>query len=113
MPGAPNYGATGAFLCYSTYQVNPGVWPFSGVGPAHHDAAQLMALGYWSPYAEQSVPTQTQLGNGWYLDCKLPATLKPAASGDLMGLGGTMFSPTKLAGEPGYYPIAKKVAAAA
>lgn len=106
MPATPAAQTATAFLCYSTYQVNPGVWPLSVSNSAHHSAGQLMALGYWSPFAEQSTPTGTAIGNGWYLTCNLPANLKPVASGDLLGRKGGVFTPAKQAGKPGYYPIA-------
>ena len=97
---------TTAFLCYSKYQVDPGAWPLSVPGPAHHDAAQLLGLGYWSPYAEHSVRTSTQLANGWYLICNLPKSAQALVSGELLGQKGNVLPATKLAGRPGYYPIA-------
>ncbi|HKI91718.1 MAG TPA: hypothetical protein VJ986_05425 [Gaiellaceae bacterium] len=67
-------GSSGAFLCYSKWEVNPGFyrWPL---------ADTLYSKGFWSPYVEQSVPTATKVAGG-YLLCNLqpPAattTLKP------------------------------------
>ena len=62
--GAAATGENTTYLCYSTHQVNPGVWSQS-------TAVKLMKQGYWLPYAEKSQPTQTQLPNGWYLRCNL------------------------------------------
>lgn len=98
---------TSVFLCYSHYQVDPGVWPTVKVSPqTHQTAADLLAAGYWSPYAETSVPTQTAIGNGYYLICNLPSGLSPV-HGMLVGRkGGLIPMSPKLVGEPGLYPEA-------
>ena len=69
----------GAYLCYSKFQVNPGLWPYAANGH-RNTAASLLAAGYWSPYAERSVPTQTKIAGGWYLECNLQSNqlLSPA-----------------------------------
>ena len=105
-----------AFLCYSKWEIDPGVWSMDGYGSEHSwTAAYLMSLGMWSPYAETSVPTQTQLPNGYYLICNLgePA-LTPSATAPLAPVAGTIVTqkgvvyPTnpEFASTPGYYPLA-------
>lgn len=103
-PG-PATGATGAFLCYSKYQMNPGVWSLVSPSASMPMAQTLMNDGYWAPYAEKTVPTATQLGNGYYLDCRLPSGLTVMGS-KTMGLGGTIFRVPSLSGQAGFYPLA-------
>jgi len=55
------------------------------------DAADLMAAGYWSPYAETSIPTGTQAGS-YYLLCNLPSSMK--LTGQIVGQGGEPEAPT-------------------
>lgn len=67
-----------AFLCYSRFQVDPGVWPLQKTSyTIHHTASDLVGMGYWSPYAERSTPTATELPGGYYLICNLPAGMRP------------------------------------
>lgn len=56
------------FLCYSKWQVQPGVWPY-------HIAADLVANeGYWLPYAvEGNVAFGTNIG-GYHLVCNIAST---------------------------------------
>src|SRR5206468_8864684 len=52
----PNLRAPdGAFLCYSRFQVDPGVWPAA-------EAAALLARGYWRPTATLGTLSATRLG---------------------------------------------------
>src|SRR2546430_13246390 len=51
-------------------QTDPGVWvdsPSNKGGDV--SVAQLVALGYWVPFAEKSTPTNTLIPGGWYLNC--------------------------------------------
>lgn len=96
-----------AFLCYSKYQVDPGAWPIAKTGPSIHDtAADLLAQGYWSPYAETSVPTQTQIADGYYLICNLPSGLGSTQGMLVTRKGAVIHMSPKLVGEPGLYPEA-------
>ena len=97
---------SGAYLCYSRFQVDPGVWPFALAGTNHNSAATLMVAGYWSPYAEKSVPTRTKIAGGWFLECNLHGT-QQTVGGVLVGQRGQVFvSNAKLLARPrpGYYP---------
>jgi hypothetical protein len=98
--------STHAFLCYSKYQVNPGVWPLTSTKP-HHSAADLMAAGYWSPYAETATPTATRITGGYYLICNLPSTLSPVPGVIVTQKGKERQTDTWTATHPGYYPKAK------
>jgi hypothetical protein len=106
-----------AFLCYSKFQVDPGVWPLQKTSFTIHDtASDLLGMGYWSPYAEKSAPTATELPDGYYLSCSLPAGMRPVvgtlpkqslASPELVTQKGALVPMTrKYAGEPGLYPLA-------
>jgi hypothetical protein len=54
-PGPPR-GEEGIFLCYSKFQVEPGVWQYTM-------AQQLLAGGgYWKPYAVLGTDSNTRLG---------------------------------------------------
>lgn len=106
-----------AFLCYSKFEVDPGVWPLQKTASTIHDtASDLLGMGYWSPYAEKSVPTATELPGGYYLSCKLPAGMSPVvgtlpkqtiASPELVTQKGAVVPMSrKYAGEPGLYLLA-------
>ena len=107
-----------AFLCYSHYQVDPGVWPLEKTDYRIHDTASvLLGMGYWSPYAEKSAPTQTELPNGYYLTCSLPAGLTSPVMGTLpkqsvssqelvTQKGALVPMSRKNVGQPGLYPLA-------
>jgi hypothetical protein len=113
-------GASAAFLCYSKWQIDPGVWTFKTT-PRGNSARALFATGYWSPYAEKSIPTDTRLPGGWYLLCNLgqPAvgpTGLQVESGNFVDNGGTVWTPASplyravfagAAGKAGYYPMAQ------
>ena len=96
-----------AFLCYSKFQVDPGVWSLNGSTSKHHiTAGALMALGYWSPFAEKTVPTHTQIANGYYLNCNLPQTLAPVQGMIVTQKGVAKPTNAWFASHPGYYPAA-------
>jgi hypothetical protein len=95
-----------AFACYSTSQVDPGVWS-SGETDVFATWASY-APGYWAPYAETSVPTHTQIGD-YYLTCNLPSGM--AANGAYVSKGGSATPdewPYIVDGSaiPGVYPVA-------
>jgi len=88
-----------SFLCYSTYQTDPGVWENS-------QAITLLGQGYWIPYAiKGNVTGGTNIG-GYHLVCNL-ATGQAAgqqfagADGFVPGVG----SYPALKGVVGWYPI--------
>jgi|SRR5579864_195869 len=110
------FNTTVAFLCYSHYQVDPGVWPLQKTSYTIHDtASDLLSMGYWSPYAEKSVPTKTLLPNGYYLNCNPPAGMSPVAgtlpkqsvsSQELVTQKGALVPTTKKnTGQPGLYQL--------
>jgi hypothetical protein len=108
VPAANSFGGdSGSYLCYSKFQVDPGFWPRDDEMPRVNDSAtDMMAQGYWSPYAETSIPTGTKVGS-YYLDCNLPSTMKPTGDFVLQD-GGLLVHPTDtwMATHPGYYPAA-------
>ena len=69
--GTAAAGPDNVYLCYSSSQVDPGVWGETAFGGNNVTSSQLLKMGYWLPYAEKSVPTHTKLGNGYYLLCNL------------------------------------------
>jgi hypothetical protein len=96
-----------AFLCYSRYQVDPGVWSLDGSTSKHHiTAGGLLALGYWSPFAEKSVATQTRIAGGYYLDCNLSQQLAPVAGMIVTQKGVAKPTNEWFGSHPGYYPEA-------
>ena len=89
----------GAFLCYSAFQDNPGVWPM----PV---ATQLLSQGYWSPYAiPGNVAGGTNIGS-YHLTCNL-ATGQSASDSTLGGAGETYGAGEKsdVSDVPGHYSI--------
>lgn len=83
------------FLCYSAFQVEPGVWPLS-------EAQKLYALGYWQPYAVPgNVEGGTNIG-AYHLVCNL-ATGQSVGTG-LVGGGGHVYGPGAVH-DLGAYPI--------
>jgi hypothetical protein len=82
------------FLCYSKFQVEPGVWP-------PDVAAELLAAGYYYPVAVKgNVPGGTNLG-----DYHLVCNATPASSGEVVNANGIVM-PAEVAGEAlGYYPL--------
>lgn len=80
-------GEEGIFLCYSKFQVDPGVWSYSEA------QALLAGGGYWKPYAVLGGASSTHLG--WYsLMCnpgKVTASVPTAAvegGGDILAVPG-------------------------
>lgn len=88
------------FLCYSKFEVDPGVWPVT-------EAEGLMDDGYWSPAAaDGNIDGGTNIG-GYHLVCNPPAAtarlaLDPTATLFIGGSGETVGSAVD--GLPGYYP---------
>jgi hypothetical protein len=82
-------GEEGIFLCYSKFQVDPGVWTFS-------TAQTLLAGGgYWKPYAVLGPGSSTHMGY-YSLVCnpgKVAASAPTAAvdgSGDVLAVPGLL-----------------------
>jgi len=73
------------FLCYSKWQVEPGVWSFD-------TAKSLMdGGGYWMPYAvPDTVPYGTNIG-GYHLVCNIAST--QSVNGSMLGAGADVYSP--------------------
>lgn len=95
------------FLCYSKFQTDPGVWSTARTGPPIHEtASDLLAQGYWSPFAERSVPTKTAIANGYFLICNLPSGLGPVPRMLVTRKGDVINLSPKLVGETGLYPEA-------
>src|SRR5574340_1603900 len=61
-PAAPE---DSTFLCYSAYQVDPGVWPVS--------QAQILytTFGYWQPFAVKGNVTGGTNVGAYHLTCNL------------------------------------------
>jgi hypothetical protein len=86
----------GIFLCYSTYQVTPGVWP-------EGQAKALVDDGYWLPYAVAGTdPGGTTLG-AFHLVCN-PAQTQ-SVGGTFVGGDGSVLGPV-YRGTFGVYPVA-------
>ena len=101
----PVFGTTANFLCYSRFQVDPGAYATHKTSPRIHETANdLLALGgYWSPYAEKSVPTLTKITGGYFLICNLPAGLTPVPSMIVTQKGTLLPWSRKFVGEAGLY----------
>jgi len=97
-PPAPR-GEDGIFLCYSAFQVDPGVWPLS-------QAKTLLTQGYWLPFAlAGNVVGGTNLGSH-HLVCNVAAG--QAAGLHFVDDGGYVTgvaSHDALVGILGYYPL--------
>jgi hypothetical protein len=104
----PVFRTTANFLCYSKFQVDPGAYATAKTSPRiHSTAADLLALGgYWSPYAEKSVPTRTKITGDYYLICNLPPGLNPVQSMIVTQKGSLIPWSPKYLGEAGLYPEA-------
>lgn len=85
----------GVFLCYSRFQVDPGVWPAT-VAPA------LFAGGYWQPYAILGTRSSTRLG-AYSLVCNPPASAVISGR-ETVDSGGAVITDTRALG---LYPIAR------
>jgi hypothetical protein len=83
------------FLCYSKYEVDPGVWP---VG----EAQELLSDGYWEPSAMSgTVSGGTNVG-AFHLVCNPPAST--ASNDSYVGGDGAVMG-SEAADLPGYYPF--------
>ena len=107
--GPPN----NSYLCYSKFQVDPGVWSDSPTGikgglGGNLSSSALLKLGYWQPFAQKSTPTSTKLPGGWYLHCNPPGVtaLGGTPPTTIIGGAGETVANTSLAALPGYYPTA-------
>ena len=82
-PPAPKPVEHSVFLCYSTYQVDPGVWKIS-------QAETLFKAGYWQPYAVAgNVTGGTNVGK-YHLICNLATGQSVPAVHGYVGGGGTV-----------------------
>ena len=93
-------GENSFFLCYSVFQVDPGVWPA-------HIAGQLLAGGgYWQPYAVKgNVPYGTNVGD-YHLVCNIATG--QAAGQQFAGTGGDISGTEAfpmVTGQLGWYPV--------
>jgi hypothetical protein len=83
----------GIFLCYSTSQVEPGVW-------LQDQAAELLAAGYYYPKAlPGNVDGGTNLGS-FHLVCNASGT----PTGMFVNENGEVIPPEHAQGNLGYYP---------
>jgi hypothetical protein len=83
----------GIFLCYSKFQVVPGVW-------SPDVAAQLLADGYWYPDAlPGNIDGGTNVGS-FNLQCNAAGT----PTGMFVNLNGEVVGPDVAAQNLGYYP---------
>jgi hypothetical protein len=86
----------GAFLCYSRFQVDPGVWPEA-------EASALLAKGYWRPTAVPGAVSATRLGP-YSLICNPPNVARVIDHGFVDDGGASLAG----VGDPwlGLYPLA-------
>ena len=84
----------GIFLCYSKWQVDPGVWPLT-------QARALYEAGYWRPYAVHAPLTSTRLA-GFTLVCNLPAGMTVVGN-QTIDAGGATFDHASFVDSLGYY----------
>jgi hypothetical protein len=93
-------GENSFFLCYSVFQVEPGVWP------AHIAGELLAGGGYWQPYAVKgNVPYGTNVGD-YHLVCNIATG--QAAGQQFSGTGGDISGTEAfpmLTGQLGWYPL--------
>jgi hypothetical protein len=86
----------GIFLCYSKWQVDPGVW---GVD----EARDLLAAGYWKPVAVAGITSATRLG-AYSLVCN-PDKQAASAPGTAVDDGGMVYTAPDELGALGTYLI--------
>jgi hypothetical protein len=104
--------AGNAYLCYSNFQIDPGVWSDSpsslkGGSGGNVSAGALLKLGYWAPFATKTATTNTKLPGGWYLHCNPPGvTVAGFTATTIIGGAGETVGNSSLASLPGYYPQA-------
>lgn len=86
---------TGVFLCYSAYQLTPGVWPSA-------QAKALVDEGYWLAYAVSgNMPGGVNVGDH-HLTCNLAAA--QSVTGTLIGGDGTVVG-SDYSDVFGFYPV--------
>jgi hypothetical protein len=91
--GCPVAPENHVFLCYSKFQVDPGVWPVS-------QAQALILSGYWEPSAVSGmVGGGTNIGS-FHLVCNPPAS--STTDGSYVGADGSVSATG--ADVAGYYP---------
>lgn len=92
-------GQVSVFLCYSKWQVEPGVWSYDMA----HDL--FTNDGYWLPFAVAgNVPFGTNIG-GYHLVCNVAAT--QSVSSSLLGAGVSVYAGGETGGVFGpFYPVA-------
>jgi hypothetical protein len=95
-PGPPR-GEEGIFLCYSKFQVDPGVWQYSM-------AQQLLAGGgYWKPYAVLGTDSSTRIG-AYSLVCNPGKVLQSLPAVAVQGGGDLTQVPSEL-DQLNVYPV--------
>lgn len=75
------------WLCYSKWQNDPAVYSRSRATSLYDDGKGA----YWVPYAVKSPVSKTNIGNGVYLTCNLPAGMAPTGAAVSTG-GGEPFN---------------------
>jgi len=89
------------FLCYSKWQVDPGVWPLS-------EARALFGSGYWRPFALRGSYSKTRPGGGEFtLACNLPAGMSVREPSGTIDNGGVLYTNSPFVSGLGFYPIAR------
>jgi hypothetical protein len=86
----------GIFLCYSRWQVDPGVWGID-------QARDLLAEGYWKPVAVAGIASATRLG-AYSLVCN-PDKQAASAPGTGVDDGGMVYTAPDVLGALGTYLI--------
>jgi hypothetical protein len=90
----PDNAPDGIFLCYSKFQVLPGVWQ-------QDQAAELLAQGYWYPNAVKgNVEGGPNLG-AYHLVCNATGT----PTGMFVNQNGEVFGPDYVDDNLGNYPL--------
>ena len=87
--------ANGVFLCYSSFQDQPGMWP-------EPEARALFAEGYWLPFAVAGKQVDGTNVGGFHLSCNVAAT--QSVSDTLLGGDGTVLG-ALYKGNFGLYPV--------
>ena len=90
-----------AFLCYSRFQVDPGVW-------VNSQASTLLAGGYWIPDAVrgETLGSKTVLTGGYALVCNPPSGYAP--TGKYVDESNDLFSAASGKSLLGLYPVFSK-----
>ena len=96
-------GEDGIFLCYSAYQVDPGVWRLS-------QASGLVKDGYWQPYAVLGNTVGGTNVGAYHLVCNLLAGQSVPTIHGYVGDGGNVLGSDvhdQYASVLGLYPLVK------